>query len=72
MNNKVRTVILICFILVAVQEIKAQLTPQTAVKGIMRGINIGNTMESPVEGTWGNPPVQEYAFDDYKMPASLQ
>ena len=66
MNNKVRTVILICFILVAVQEIKAQLTPQTAVKGIMRGINIGNTMESPVEGTWGNPPVQEYAFDDYK------
>jgi len=32
-----------------------------------RGINIGNTMEPPGgEGTWGNPPVQERAFDDYR------
>jgi aryl-phospho-beta-D-glucosidase BglC (GH1 family) len=66
MNIKVRTVILICFIIFTSLEIKAQLNPQTAVKGMMRGINIGNTMEPPVEGTWGNPPVQEYAFDDYK------
>ena len=31
-----------------------------------RGINIGNTMEPPTEGGWGNPPLQEHAFDDYK------
>jgi hypothetical protein len=43
-----------------------QLTPQGAVKGMMRGINIGNTMEPETEGTWGNPPVKERAFDDYK------
>jgi len=66
MNKKVKTVILICFIVFTSLEIEAQLTPQTAVKGMMRGINIGNTMEPPAEGTWGNAPVQEYAFDDYK------
>ena len=46
-------------------NVKAQLTPQDAVKGLMRGINIGNTMEVPNEGDW-NPPIQERAFDDYK------
>jgi hypothetical protein len=46
--------------------VKAQLSPQDAAKGMTRGINIGNTMEAPTEGAWGNPPVQEYAFDDYK------
>ncbi len=45
---------------------KAQLSPQDAAKGMKRGINIGNTMEPPTEGAWGNPPVQEHAFDDYK------
>ena len=40
--------------------------PQDAVKGMERGINIGNTMEPPQEGWWGNPPVQQRAFDDYK------
>jgi endoglucanase len=44
----------------------AQLMPQDAVKGMERGINIGNTMEPPQEGWWGNPPVQQRAFDDYK------
>jgi len=44
----------------------AQLTPQQAVKQMTRGINIGNTMESPTEGAWGNAPVQEVYFDDYK------
>ena len=44
----------------------AQLTVQDAVRGMERGINIGNTMEPPQEGWWGNPPVQERAFDDYK------
>ncbi len=46
--------------------LEAQLTPQEAVKGMERGINIGNTMEPPTEGAWGNPPVKERAFDDYK------
>jgi hypothetical protein len=45
--------------------VKAQLTPQEALKGMVRGINIGNTMEAPNEGDW-NPPIQERAFDDYK------
>ncbi len=45
---------------------KAQLSPQDAAKEMTRGINIGNTMEPPTEGAWGNPPVQEHAFDDYK------
>lgn len=62
-----------CFITVVLSffcfgiSIKAQLTPQEAVKGMERGINIGNTMEPPSgEGTWGNPPLKERAFDDYK------
>jgi len=58
--------IMLCLIFIASSEVNAQLTPQSAIKGMMRGINIGNTMEPPEEGTWGNPPVQEYAFDDYK------
>jgi len=66
MNNKNTSLILICFMILTSFEIKAQLTPQSAIKGMIRGINIGNTMEPPIEGTWGNPPVQEYAFDDYK------
>jgi len=45
---------------------KAQLVPQDAMKGMVRVINIGNTLESPGEGDWGNPPIQERAFDDYK------
>ena len=45
----------------------AQLTPQDAIKSMVRGINMGNTLEPPNgEGTWGNPPVVESNFDDYK------
>ncbi len=43
-----------------------QLTPEDAVSGMMRGINIGNTLEPPTEGGWNNGPLQEYYFDDYK------
>lgn len=50
----------------AAVSVKGQLSPQDAAKGMMRGINIGNTMDPPTEGAWGNPPVQERAFDDYK------
>ena len=47
-------------------QVEGQLTPQNAIKGMARGINIGNTMEPPTEGTWGNPPVTSHAFKDYK------
>lgn len=47
-------------------SVNAQLSPQDAVKGMARGINIGNTMEPPTEGAWGNPVLKERAFDDYK------
>ena len=45
---------------------KAQLSPQEAANEMARGINVGNTMEPPTEGAWGNPPLQQRAFDDYK------
>jgi aryl-phospho-beta-D-glucosidase BglC (GH1 family) len=44
----------------------AQITPAEAVAKMTRGINIGNTNDAPWEGTWGNPPVKERAFADYK------
>jgi hypothetical protein len=55
---------LLLFGLVVVAE--GQLSTQDAAKGMARGINIGNTMEPPTEGAWGNPPVKQRAFDDYK------
>jgi len=33
---------------------------------MQRGINIGNTMDCPTEGSWGNGLIKEYYFDDYK------
>ncbi len=44
----------------------AQITPQEAAVAMQKGINLGNTLEPPNEGGWGNPPVQEYYFDLYK------
>lgn len=66
MNHISRIVIITCFLLLTSFITNALLTPQNTIKGMTLGINIGNTMESPIEGTWRNPPVQEYAFDDYK------
>ncbi|MBY0427234.1 MAG: glycoside hydrolase family 5 protein, partial [Cytophagales bacterium] len=43
----------------------AQLKPAHAVPQMMRGINLGNTMEAPNEGAW-NAPIKEYYFDDIK------
>ncbi|MCF8266218.1 MAG: cellulase family glycosylhydrolase [Melioribacteraceae bacterium] len=40
--------------------VSAQLTPQEAIGQMIRGINIGNTMENGMQG-----PIQEYYFDDY-------
>ena len=58
--------IAVFLILSTAVSVKAQLSPQDAAKGMARGINIGNTMEAPSEGAWGNPPLRERAFDDYK------
>ena len=33
---------------------------------MQKGINLGNTLEPPLEGGWNNPPAQEYYFDLYK------
>lgn len=44
----------------------AQLSPKEAISQMKRGINLGNTLEPPYEGEWGNPPTQEYMFDMYK------
>ena len=46
--------------------LRAQLMPQEAIKSMARGINMGNTMEPPTEGAWGNPPATAANFDDYK------
>jgi aryl-phospho-beta-D-glucosidase BglC (GH1 family) len=47
--------------------IMAQLTPQEAVPLMQKGINLGNTLEPPLEGGWNNPGAQEYYFDLYKQ-----
>lgn len=48
-------------------EDKVYLTPQEMIPDMMRGINLGNTLEPPQEGGWNNGLVQEYYFDDYKI-----
>jgi hypothetical protein len=42
-------------------QASGKLTPQEAIGQMIRGINIGNTMENEM-----NPPIQAYYFDDYK------
>ncbi|MBO6575935.1 MAG: cellulase family glycosylhydrolase [Rhodothermales bacterium] len=49
----------------AVPGASGQLTPQEAASAMLRGINMGNTLEPPLEGGWNNPPAEEYYFDDY-------
>lgn len=44
-----------------------QLTPWEAVPLMQKGINLGNTLEPPLEGGWNNPAAQEYYFDLYKQ-----
>jgi hypothetical protein len=46
--------------------VSAQLSPKDAISQMRHGINLGNTLEPPYEGDWGNPPTQEYMFDMYK------
>ncbi len=42
-----------------------QISPEEAVQGMGRGINLGNTLEPPFEGNWNNGPAEEEYFDAY-------
>ncbi|MEO0895286.1 MAG: cellulase family glycosylhydrolase [Bacteroidota bacterium] len=52
-------------LLFLVTSLQAQLTPQQAVAEMGRGINLGNTLEPPLEGAWNNGPAEESYFDAY-------
>ena len=41
-------------------------TAQDLIPFMLRGINMGNTLEPDDEGGWNNGPALEYYFDDYK------
>lgn len=43
----------------------AQISPTQAISEMGRGINLGNTLEPPLEGGWNNGPAQESYFDAY-------
>ena len=59
----ISAIILICITI----NLRAQLSAHDAVNAMARGINLGNTLDPPGgEGTWNNPPAEEYYFDDYR------
>jgi aryl-phospho-beta-D-glucosidase BglC (GH1 family) len=63
---KQSSIILIMILFCITINSNAQLSPQDAAAAMARGINLGNTLEPPGgEGTWNNPPAEEYYFDDY-------
>lgn len=41
-------------------------TAQEALPYMLRGINLGNTLEPDEEAGWNNDPAEAYYFDDYK------
>ncbi len=53
-------------IILLVSTAFSQLTPQDAIGQMLKGINIGNTMELDPNVSWNKGPVKEYFFDDYK------
>jgi len=62
-----RTTIFLLFIAALFTlPLSAQLTPEEAVAGMGRGINLGNTLEPPFEGSWNNGPARESYFDAYE------
>lgn len=63
--NKIFTVTVLMLFCVTI-GMQAQLSSSDAMKAMGRGINMGNTLEPPDEGEWGNPPVVAANFDDYK------
>ena len=58
--------ILLCTLLLLAQGLlTAQTTPAEVVEAMGRGINLGNTLEPPLEGFWNNGPAEEAYFDAY-------
>ncbi|MFY9153391.1 MAG: cellulase family glycosylhydrolase [Prolixibacteraceae bacterium] len=60
----IKHLILFLFLIPAVSI--SQISPHEAIIQMKMGINLGNTLEPPKEGDWGNPLTQEYFFDMYK------
>ena len=44
----------------------AALPAREVVRHLGCGINLGNTLEPPAEGTWNNPPAQEHYFREIR------
>ena len=61
-HSRALSILLFVFVF---HPLSAQLSPQTAVAEMGRGINLGNTLEPPTEGAWNNGPAQEAFFDAY-------
>ncbi len=57
---------MLCCCIMAAGSLSAQMTPEGAATAIQKGINMGNTLEPPLEGGWNNPPAREIYFDMYK------
>jgi aryl-phospho-beta-D-glucosidase BglC (GH1 family) len=58
---------LFSFLLLSFCSLVFSQTPlDQAVQEMQRGINLGNTLEPPLEGGWNNPKAQEAYFDLYK------
>ena len=57
--------ILLLLLLAIPAFVSAQLTPKDAISQMTKGINMGNTLESPNEGEWSTT-AKEYYFDMYK------
>lgn len=54
------------FGILAAGSLAAQITPEEAANAVHKGINMGNTLEPPLEGGWNNPPAREIYFDLYR------
>ena len=65
--KKIFTFLIITFLFGQTMRLIAQITPHEAIPQMQKGINLGNTLEPPLEGGWNNPPAQEYYFDLYKQ-----
>lgn len=61
-----RTFLVLMLFLIPLPPVLSQITPFDAAALMQKGINLGNTLEPPLEGGWNNPPAQEYYFDLYK------
>lgn len=59
------TFLFILILFFFIHPLSAQLTPEQAIAEMGRGINLGNTLEPPNEGSWNNGPAQESFFDAY-------